>query len=126
MIHIIEIKVLHEFYFKYLIKNPETVYWNKQLSFYADKIAEIYDNEVAMSALIIDRNTGKTAILNSEYEYYIEDVEVLNTCFENNVLPACEDEKECEKCQLKKLCKNNTFDSLDEFIFAVNQTGLVE
>lgn len=126
MNYVIEIKVLHEFYFKYLIKNPELVYWNKQLSFYADKVAEMFDSDVTIGALIIDRNTGKTAFLNSDYEDYTEDVEILNTCYEHDVLPACEDDKECEKCALRKLCKNTKFDTVSEFIKAVTDGGYIE
>lgn len=119
-LYVIDIKVLHEFYMKYLLKNPDQIYWNKQISFYADQIANVYQKPVTAGAYIIDRNTANVEFIPLQYEDYLEDIEILDFCFENDILPACEDEKLCEKCQLKKLCKKE-FNSVQDFVDATKE-----
>lgn len=125
MIQIIEIKVLHEWFLRYIINNPETAYWNKQISFYTDKIAELYNQSVQGGALLVDRSSGKMHYMPFEYQDYEEELEILNTCYEEDILPECADEKTCDKCQLKKLCKKNEFNSLSEFIEIIKTNGFI-
>lgn len=119
MVRVIEIKTLHEYYLKYLIKNPELVYWNKQLSFYADQCISMYGEDVNAGVLAVCRNTAKLHYFPIQYTDYLDDIEILEFTLQNDILPSTCDEKTCDKCELKKVCKN--FDgSLSEFVNAVS------
>jgi hypothetical protein len=120
MKYIIEIKTLNEWFLKWILKTPSAVYWNMQLSFYADKMSELLDEEVTAAALLVCRNTANMVYMPVEYEDYKEHVAQLNAYYENDILPPCEEDK-CDKCDLKKLCKKNEFGTIAEFIEATKE-----
>lgn len=119
---IVEIKGLNPYYYKKIVNGTAKPYWGAQLDFYHKVINQQDPNvhDAIPVSLIVDVLDGNITEMDVELVDYVNIVDVLNACWDADILPPYDLDQCKRECPLQSIC-TEPVDTISEWVELVKE-----